>query len=66
MTLLWLQVRLRFRQMLGIDDVRNGRLQLEIERRERARLRQRRVFRLIGWCLLVASVAVIVGVAVAF
>lgn len=63
MTLLWLQVRLCFRRLLGIRDVTAIGLQSEIERRERARLRRGLTLRLIGRCLLIAALAVIFWVA---
>lgn len=37
MTLFWLQVRLGFRKLLGIRDVRASRLQFEVARMKRRR-----------------------------
>ncbi|GGR70963.1 MULTISPECIES: hypothetical protein [Streptomyces] len=73
MKLLWLRIRWRTRALLGIRDVRQFTLRQRIEeqearrgrtRREEARDRRRLAFRLTGWALIFASLAVVAWVAV--
>ncbi|WP_318202937.1 hypothetical protein [Streptomyces sp. SCL15-4] len=73
MRLACLRVRLYARAALGIRDVRQFTLRRRIEalkarrgrmRREEARDRRRIAFRLTGWCLLLASLAVVAWVTV--